>query len=71
MGELLATTKVAINGNFIVVKYTSMTIGVLSATTKVVANSTTVVVVGLQLATTPCVVVSKTTTKQIVWSLYF
>jgi hypothetical protein len=71
MGELLATTKVDVNGNFVVVKYTSMTIGVLSATTFVVANSTTVVVVGLQLATTPCVVVNKITTKQIFWSLYF
>jgi hypothetical protein len=71
MGELLATTKVAVNGNFVVVKYTSMTIEVLSATTKVVANSLTVVVVGLQLATTSCVVVSKITTKQNLWSLYF
>jgi hypothetical protein len=71
MGELLATTKVAVNGNFVVVKYTLMTIGVLSATTKVVVHSTTMVVVGLQLATTPCLVVSKITTKQILWSLYF
>jgi hypothetical protein len=62
---------VVVNGNSVVVKDTLMTMGVLLATTKVVVNSRIVVVVVLQLAMTPCVVVKKITTKHILWSLYF
>jgi hypothetical protein len=62
---------VVVNGNSVVAKDTLMTMGVLLATTKVVVNSRIVVVVVLQLAATPCVVVKKITTKHILWSLYF
>jgi hypothetical protein len=43
----------------------------LLPTIEVVANSTIVVVVVSQLATTPCAVVKKITTNHILWSLYF
>jgi hypothetical protein len=62
---------VVVNGNYVVVKDTLMAISVLLATIEVVANSRIMVVVDLLLATTPCVVVRKITTKQIVLSLYF
>jgi uncharacterized protein YggT (Ycf19 family) len=64
-------TKVVLNENSAVVKDILMTMRVLLATTKVVDNSRIVVVIVLQLATTPCAVVTKITTKQILWSLNF
>jgi uncharacterized protein YggT (Ycf19 family) len=56
-------TKVVLNENSAVVKDILMTMRVLLATTKVVDNSLIVVVIVLQLATTPCAVVIKITTK--------
>jgi hypothetical protein len=54
-----------------VVKDTSMIMWELLAAIEVVTNSTTVVAVVSQLATTPCAVVKKITTNHILWSLYF
>jgi hypothetical protein len=45
---------VVVNGKLLAAKDTLMAVGVLLAITKVVANSRIVVVVVLQLATTPC-----------------
>jgi hypothetical protein len=58
-----AETKMLVNENHMVVKDISMTIGLLLTTKKWSLNSRIVVVVVLELATTPCVVVINITTK--------
>jgi membrane-associated PAP2 superfamily phosphatase len=71
LGDYFYQLKVVVNGNSVVVKDTPIAMGVLLATTKLVAKGKIVVVVVLQLATTLCVVVKKITTKQILWLLNF